>query len=214
MIIQNFRSFFMPLCYLCLAMFVSHSSFAKTAPAVPDLSISINGNSIELEWRIPVDQQKGNFELERSLNGEEFISLGTQQLVEEKKYGIIYSFTDEKAMSLGLPKFFYRLKYNSPTGESAYSEVTEVSTLSSKKELSLIGYNQVDKQKYIVHFKGKGKVQMSVINMLGQVKFKQKYNNLKGSKTIYLFTKNWESGAYVIDLKQGQKRARYKFVLP
>ncbi|MEM6803296.1 MAG: T9SS type A sorting domain-containing protein, partial [Bacteroidota bacterium] len=124
------------------------------------------------------------------------------------------SYTDSKVLGLGLPKFFYRLKYNAPDGKVYYGEVREVGSLAPKKEISLIGHQQIGKNKYNIHFNARGKVNMSVINMLGQVKFKQKYQNLEGPKTIYLFTENWESGAYVIDLKQGQKRTRYKFVLP
>lgn len=214
MIMKYYRSLPMPLYSLFTTICLLLSSSNLNAKATPNLSISVEGTNIELEWRTAKDEKAGNFELQRSLNGEEFLSLGSQQLIEQKDYGIIYTYTDLKVMELGLPKFFYRLKYTSLAGETSYSEIQEVATFSTEKKLSVIGHRKIGKQKYTIHFKGQGKVQMSVLSMLGQVKFKQTYPKMKGSKTIYLFTENWKPGSYVIDLKQGNHRSRYKFVLP
>lgn len=207
------RSLSSPLYCLLIFTYLISTAFTARAFPTPALTISVEGTNIELEWRIKHDEKVGSFELERSLNGEEFISLGSQQLIQNKKYGIIYTYTDMKAIKLGLPKFFYRLKHTALSGEVSFSEIREVSTSSHNKELSVIGHNKSGKQKYTIHFKGHGKVNMSVLSMLGEVKFKQNYSKMSGAKTIHIFTENWKPGSYIIDLKQGKKRSRYKFIL-
>lgn len=202
-----------PLYSLLLFTILLFTSFAAHAIAIPPLTVSVEGTEIELEWRIQYNEKVGSFELERSINGQEFVSLGTQQLIQRKKHGLIYTYTDMKALKLGLPKFFYRLKHTALSGEISYSEIREVATSSYNHALSVVGFKKAGKQKYTIHFKGQGKVNMSVLSMLGEIKFKQNYPHMDGAKTIHIFTENWKSGTYVIDLKQGQKRCRYKFVI-
>lgn len=207
------RSLPSPLYTLLLSTYLLATTATAHAIPIPNLSVSVEGTEIELEWRIPHDEKVGSFELERSINGEEFVSLGTQQLIQNKKHGLVYTYTDMKAIKLGLPKFFYRLKHTALSGEVSYSEVREVATSAYNNSLSVVGFKKAGKQRYTIHFKGQGKVSMSVLSMLGEIKFKQNYARMDGAKTIHIFTENWKTGTYVIDLKQGKKRARYKFVL-
>ena len=87
------------------------------------------GKSIEnvnqLSWSTSVETNTNNFEIERSENGRDFISIGTQKAIGNSSVTQNYSFID--ANINGKATLSYRLKINDNNGVYVYSSVITIS---------------------------------------------------------------------------------------
>lgn len=81
-------------------------------------------NDVRLNWKTAGEIEHSHFEVERSLNGNQFISIG--QVPGKNSAGIEqYAFTDANAATAG-HKLYYRLKMVSTSGKIEYSKVVVV----------------------------------------------------------------------------------------
>jgi hypothetical protein len=79
-----------------------------------------NGNDVRLDWAVSNDVQNKYFEIEKSVDGTHFSSIGT---VDGKANGSAYQFTDKLVST---PVNFYKLKQVSADGSFSYSNVVIV----------------------------------------------------------------------------------------
>ena len=83
-----------------------------------------NSNDVQLSWKTAGEIEHSHFEVERSLNGNHFTSIG--QAPGRNSTGVEqYAFTDVNAAAAG-NKLYYRLKIVSTSGKIEYSKVVVV----------------------------------------------------------------------------------------
>lgn len=79
-----------------------------------------NGNDVQLNWQTSLEQNSAGFDIERSINGKDFLKVGT---VAARGVPSTYRFTDR-----GVPvgEYFYRLRQTDKDNRFTYSKTVKV----------------------------------------------------------------------------------------
>jgi hypothetical protein len=101
----------------------SVSTRSNTTPAIADLSCNTRDNKVYLHWTMDQNQDKNQFEIERSTDGKKFV-LAALLFGTDKEGTEDYKFY-EKARS---KKTFYRIKIIGKDGSVSYSGIITTKT--------------------------------------------------------------------------------------
>ena len=85
-----------------------------------------NGNDANLDWATASERNSKDFDIERSVDGKEFTSVGKVRAAGNSSVIRTYSFIDKDAASLNADKVYYRLKQNDLDGQFEYSKIRVV----------------------------------------------------------------------------------------
>lgn len=111
--------------YLFTATFTGFSKFflVNQQVALPLTLLSFSGqfvqNKVQLQWRTTAEQNTFHFEIQRSLNGSDFTSIGTVTAAGNSTSEHNYNFTDVSPGEIN----YYRLKMVDNDGRFEYSQV-------------------------------------------------------------------------------------------
>ncbi len=198
----NFRAVFNSS---CSASLTSNAAMLGVALPVELLRFSGNteGGKNYLNWQTAIENGTSNFEIERSLDGQNFIKIGTTKA---KGSNSDYTFLDE-ALPLGVGGLYYRLKINDLDGKTSYSK-----TISFENEAS---FGDLGAGAKIQVFPNPTKSHLSIVssepiddiwvlNAVGQIVLKQK---IGGQNQFDVDVNGLASGIYFI--KTGKNRVKF-----
>jgi len=83
--------------------------------------------AVEIEWETQSEVNNDRFEIQRSTNGADFITIGEVSGAGTSIDALKYYYTDRDAIFLGVDKIYYRLKQVDFDGTSSFSKVNLVS---------------------------------------------------------------------------------------
>ncbi len=94
---------------------------------------AINKNStVEINWKTDEEINLGHYEVQRSFNGRDFVSIGRINTLNAASGVKNYSFTDANAFTSGVTVIYYRLKSVDLDGSFSFSPVAKVNSTNGK----------------------------------------------------------------------------------
>lgn len=87
------------------------------------LNAALNGNDVALNWKTLTESNTKSFDIERSINGVNYIKVGEKAAAGNSVSDINYNFVDPR---MEAPVYYYRLKMNELDGKFTYSNVAIV----------------------------------------------------------------------------------------
>jgi hypothetical protein len=171
-----------------------------------DFSARDNGNNILLSWSTANEVNNKNFEIQRSLNGTDFITIGSVNPNSAYKY----NFTDINIAS-ATNTFYYRLKQNDKDGSFNYSSIAKVNRKAGNGFIATAINPAKDNIVLQLQSNRERKVQINVMNDIGQVMLKQTLSIMQGSSSITIDGSNGLSkGNYFVQLSFGDEKQTIK----
>ena len=140
-------------------------AFAPGTPVLPVTILSFDARKIgginEINWQVSRESELKHYEVERSIDGKKFVTLGTVVATNNSSY----SFNDTRPLSLN----YYRLKSVDKNGSFAYSKTVVVINKENGFIISNV-YPTVTTGKIVVesYAANATKVSYSISNMTGQ----------------------------------------------
>jgi hypothetical protein len=153
-----------------------------------------------LQWKVAAEINMNSYEVERSVNGRSFSSLGRVKASQSTSY----SFSDlqpDKTVS------FYRLKLIGADGKYSYSQVIAIQTKSSS--LKLLG-NLVRDNLFVGFAAAGSNASLSVTNISGATLLVQRLS--PGSQQATLNLSMLRAGTYQVTYTTNERRESQRFV--
>ena len=155
----------------------------RQAAILPVTFISISANrttaNVKLNWEVAAEINIRNYEVQRSADGINFITIGTISAKANSSIGNNYGLSDATAPSKIL---FYRIKSVETNGESKYSSIIKVSAGDVKQGFTIVS-NPIENGVINLQFTNQqaGSYKIKVINNSGQNIITQNVNHAGGN---------------------------------
>ena len=169
-----------------------------------DFTAKMVGNTVEFSWVATSENNMKTYELEKSVNGSSFASIG---LISAQNNAAPYQYT----YSDGTPSEGYndyRLSSTDKTGKVTYSSILKIDNSYRKPDLKVIP-NPVKNgvlNLQISNLEG-GKYNLLLYNNEGRQVFGRSFDYTSGSatETVYL-PQNLSAGSYFLQLTNGREK--------
>ncbi|MDZ4667080.1 MAG: T9SS type A sorting domain-containing protein [bacterium] len=153
-----------------------------------------NKNNNTLNWVTSSEMNNKGFEVERSLDGDNFESIGFVKGAGNSSKILSYQFNDENAQ---FPMAYYRLKQIDFDGKFEYSAIISISNEETQIDITP---NPFVETISIVAPSQDQFVSAEIIDITGKVK-----TNMSGQGTLTMDTKDLNQGVYFIRVNHGEK---------
>jgi VCBS repeat-containing protein len=153
------------------------------------------GNSAQLSWSTASELRNDRFEVERSMTGEGFITVGTVKGKGTTNAGVAYQFTDANVRNRVSNIVYYRLKQVDTDGAASYSTVRAV-TFNKQEATISVAPNPVTTEATLdLAALAVGQYHVSVFDATGRTVYNGTHG---GGQAVALPLSTWPSGMYII----------------
>ena len=160
-------------------------------------AISQQNNAL-LTWRTTNEQNMSRYNIQRSLNGKSFITIGSTTV--KNLFSNYYTYTDFNIDQYHTNKIYYRLQQVDNDGKQSVSK-TEIITISNKTNLIVSPNPFTNKLQLSVASDNETTAIVTITNMTGAVMVNNKVNLSSGTNTLNYKTASWPSGEYIVKLQ-------------
>jgi hypothetical protein len=187
----------------------------RTATTLPvELSnfiATLRNHTVGLQWTTSNEINNLGFEIEKSIDGERFASVGFVK-ASGNNSGSNYSFTDEK-LTQKSGKVFYRLKQIDKDGKFSYSKIEAISLNSTKNfSFQLIENPVRGDVKLVLSNETENKLQITISNSNGQQVYNQQLLSKKGTSNTIIPTSTLKSGIYYLTISSATEKQTTNFI--
>lgn len=175
-----------------------------------EFSGRMNGRKADLSWRTEDAASLDKFEVQRSLNGRDYITIGT---LNSTGPGSSYSFSDDLSL-LSAPVAYYRLKMVELDGKTSFSQVLVFREKGVGSQL-LVYPNPV-KGKAFVSFmsSSKARIELQLTDASGRLVFRRSCDIEKGNNILSLEKlERFVPGVYTVTVINGAERLNSRIVI-
>jgi len=166
-------------------------------------------NKVTLNWTVADNETANSFEIERSINGRDFTTVGV--VFASEKFGTeSYTFYE----TVTADKVMYRLKMLDKNHDIDYSRILIFQTKSiSSTDIKVYGNPVKDKLTFSYSSNKTQAVDIKVYDIAGKTLMSQKINIAEGSNMLSLpLNPTFKAGMYVVEVSNGSDRQTAKFV--
>jgi Secretion system C-terminal sorting domain len=163
-----------------------------------------NNNKITINWQTASEKDNARFDIERSLDGQTFATIGTQKGNGNSQILNNYTFADKTAVN-GMN--YYRLKDVAFDGTSGYSQVIAVQ-FGTKKHLNTYPNPATNTLTLEYSAEKESTVNIQVVDLFGKVQVSTFENLIEGNNILPLDISLLPAGAYVV--KIGETVVRFE----
>ena len=192
--------------YVLTASINSFSSlyFAnKTLSALPLTLLEFGGRLqdkiVLLNWKTASEQNVSRFEIERSIDGINYIEIGTTESTGTEGTHT-YSFNDAAAFTLGKEVIYYRLKQTDNDGRFTYSRIIIIS-IDNNNGCLLFPNPVAAKANLCITISKPQQVKASVIDNTGKKVKEFRWNLPAGTTSLSIDVSGLAKGIYFLDMK-------------
>jgi hypothetical protein len=165
-------------------------------------------DKIQLNWSTASELNNSHFNIERSVDGKEFLSIGEVKGASTSHDVINYSFTDNQP-SKGTN--YYQLRQTDFDGASTVSKIVAV-TMEGKK-FEIVHVKPVDHTLVIeIYSPVNGSSEVMVMDLTGRIIAKETINLSEGINSASISTKNLSPGIHLVKVSGGQNSVSKKFI--
>jgi hypothetical protein len=166
-----------------------------------------NGEKVSLQWTVATNETADRFEIERSINGRDFITAGIV-MTNEISGQATYSFKE----SINNETIYYRVKMVDESQVSEYSK-TLVFRSKSENELRVINNPATDKLTFCFASPTNQAVTINIYDVGGRIQMTDKRNVGQGTNLLSLPLKcSLNPGMYVVEVTGGSTSQTSKFI--
>lgn len=160
-----------------------------------------DGKNNVLNWQTSSEINSVGFEIQRSINGKDFIKIGFVNSRGASNTIVNYSYVDTKPNS---GTNYYRLRQLDKDGKETFSEIVTIKS-DDKVKLEVVSlYPNPSKDNATLVFNSAiaGKTNVTITNLSGKVVFSQVLSSNKGENKIQLNTAQLSAGNYLINVAE------------
>lgn len=188
-------------------IFVLKLSQAVVTPVtLIDFTAKLANQAVLLQWRSASEQNTARFEIEKSINGTSFTSIGTVQAAGNSSSTKNYSFNDQQSLS---GNNYYRLKMIDADGTFTYSKVVVV-RVDGKTTLQVFP----NPAKNIIYVQATGNDKNTLVRITdgaGKI-VKEQRLVLNGTTSFSIDISSLPKGLYYLTLKDASKIQQQKII--
>ena len=156
-------------------------------------------HTVELQWQTAQEQNSRYFEVQRSSNGKDFVSIGQVAAAGNSQVISHYSFVDASPLS---GNSFYRLKPVDLDGSYTYSKIVRIVGLAGSKAVEVFGNPFRDQLGLRIAAAVPDKLVFTLIDLSGRTCWQQTYSAQTGNNFINLYPPaEIAAGVYVLQVK-------------
>ena len=173
-----------------------------------------NGNDANLDWATASERNSKDFDIERSVDGKEFTSVGKVRAAGNSSVIRTYSFIDKDAASLNADKVYYRLKQNDLDGQFEYSKIRVVQF----KGKDGIIVHSVSPNPFNTNVSAdftllsEDRVSLILTNISGQVVKIEQMQGQKGDNNYSMNTEEFAAGVYFLKIQTKDNQFVYRLI--
>lgn len=171
-----------------------------------DFTAKLANQAVLLQWRSASEQNTARFEIEKSINGTSFASIGTVQAAGNSSSTKNYSFNDQQSLS---GNNYYRLKMIDADGTFTYSKVVVV-RVDGKTTLQVFP----NPAKNIIYVQATGNDKNTLVRITdgaGKI-VKEQRLVLNGTTSFSIDISSLPKGLYYLTLKDASKIQQQKII--
>lgn len=167
-------------------------------------------NKVRLNWTIADNETANSFEVERSLNGRDFTTVGVV-LASEKRGTENYAFYETVA---NYDKVMYRLKMIDQGHDADYSRVLVFRTKTiGSNNIKIIGNPVSDHLTFSYTAASAQNTEVKVYDVTGRIMLNTKVTSLEGNNTLSLsLSSSLKPGMYIVEVSNETERQSAKFI--
>ncbi|MFN8886584.1 MAG: T9SS type A sorting domain-containing protein, partial [Cyclobacteriaceae bacterium] len=173
----------------------------------------IDGSVGILEWETASELNNDFFEIQRSVDGVEFETIGKVKGNGTTNFVSAYAFEDRK-MNIG--QNYYRLRQQDFDGKFTYSDELVLLTYDGSTPLNIFLYPNPtvpDNINLELINSTSGSANLRVFNMTGQSVYQKVITSEEVSSEISIHPENLASGIYFVEITQGAQRVVKRLVI-
>lgn len=199
------------------SIILDNFAYNGTLPSLVVLPVSLtsftarkSNNQIQLAWSTASESNNSHFEIERSVNGTDFVKIGERKGAGNSSSVLNYSFIDNNPAS---GTNYYRLKQVDFDGKFEYSDI-QAASLASTEELALkyLGGQDTHQVKFEINTQKNTNGSLIIYDLSGRRVAKQDLLLKEGSNLVPLSMLNLNSGVYFAACQVDGKVVTQKFV--
>lgn len=168
------------------------------------------GEDVALDWETATEQHNHRFEVQRSVDGQQFVTIGRVNSLSQGGEGRSYAWTDKEPVN-GMN--WYRIRQVDQNGASSLSEVRMVIAGGEDFQVGKVYPNPVGWGRDLnvdVFSATAMRGQLSVRDMTGRMVLTQEVGLVSGGNTVSLPTDGMEAGAYFLELRNEEGRSLFR----
>ncbi|WP_276485102.1 PKD domain-containing protein [Paraflavitalea pollutisoli] len=184
--------------------FVSINSSAVLLPTQLSFFKGTAGNGHTLlTWATAQEEDNDHFDIERSLDGKQYTTIGKIPGAGRSSTLQPYSFSDQQSP---VTTTYYRLKLVNAQGVTRqYSAVIRIAATPTSTVLEYYPNPVKDQLTLQLNHAGKGQLQVRVLSLDGRLIRQQQQYRKEGLSTLQLETKSLKPGIYLLEVSMGDQ---------
>lgn len=171
--------------------------------------VELIGKDGFLSWNTASEINNDYFQVERSMDGQDFEAIGNLKGAGTTLEANSYQFTDAQVALIAYPTVYYRLKQVDFDGQFTYSKTLELNT--GLENLFTVFPNPASETVNVRYELLKENILMVITNSLGQVMTNRQVKESSG--LMHINVSSWPAGIYYMQSLQGEESHVYKFVV-
>lgn len=159
---------------------------------------ALQGNATLLQWETANETNTAHFEVERSIDNNNFAAIGTVDANGNSTTTIQYSYVDNDAANQPANVIYYRLKIVDIDGSYTYSNTITISLADIAGRVSVYPNPAVHEVKLSVSAASDGKAQWKIVDNSGRVVMQSSMNLKKGNNNTMININKLAGGIYYL----------------
>jgi len=174
---------------------------------------SIKDNKVTLHWQTALEQNSQAFDIQRSIDGVNFIDIGRVAAAGSSNTALNYSYTDKLPASFQhLKTIYYRLKSVDIDGRFTISHIVSVKLDADEIQLLVFPNPAKEMLNVQINNRQKGDAVLLVTDATGRQVFKKEIQLSEGNNTIPVYISLFKPGVYIVSLINGSESFTRQFV--
>lgn len=164
-------------------------------------------NKVQLKWQTAQEQNTHKFEIERSTNLRNYLTIGSKNATGNSTSTTDYSYTDNSPLK---GTNFYRLKMFDSDGSLTFSKVVAISINNATKRLTVYP-NPTSDLIQLQAFGENERATLQITNVSGKI-VKQEVVSLNGFTALSIDIKPLQAGKYFVTLQRTSAKETAEFI--
>jgi PQQ-dependent dehydrogenase (s-GDH family) len=191
--------------------FFASNSFTTLPTELLEFSANLTAaKTVKVDWKTATEENISTYEVERSIDGQNFDVIGTITARNNGSTTNEYTFTDLNAANQPSMVLYYRLKVNDADMSFKNSKVVTVTLADIAGKVFATPNPTMGETKLTINAFNNDKGQWKIIDNSGRVVMQNAMQLRTGNNTISIDIKNLAAGMYYLDVKGGGITTRLK----
>jgi Leucine-rich repeat (LRR) protein len=165
-----------------------------------------------LYWETAQEQSASHFNIQRSINGVDFTTIGKVKATGNTITRKEYSFTDQAAGTLRTDKIYYRLQTEDINGRQELSKIIVLKPGASVENIQLAANPVTDYAYLLMQAREKSKVAILVTDMAGRTLLSQSRTVERGMNNLPVNVQSLAAGIYMLSVKNAEGIQTVRFI--